>query len=39
MDVEIYTSDPDKVDCLEIQGALEDLGYYVNSVSIVDRGL
>jgi hypothetical protein len=34
MDVEISTSDPDKVDPGRVAGWLKSAGYYVNSVSI-----
>lgn len=38
MDVVINTSDPDSIDTGEIQKAIEDLGYFVLSVTVEDRG-
>jgi len=39
MDIEIHTSDPDLVDGDEIREAIEKLGYFVEWVTVIDRGL
>lgn len=39
MDITIVTSDPDVIDTDEIKRALEDLDYFVNSITVEDRGL
>lgn len=38
MEVVIRTSDPEAVDAVEVKTALEELGYFVLSVTIEDRG-
>lgn len=37
MDVVIFTVDPEEVDADEIHEALEDIGYFVSSVTILTR--
>lgn len=39
MDIVITTSDPDNVNVDEIRRLLEAIGYFVNTIEIVDRGL
>lgn len=39
MDITIVTSDPDVVDADLIYAAVEALGYFVDEVTVVDRGL
>lgn len=38
MDITIVTSDPDVIDTDEIQRMLEELDYFVNSITVVERG-
>lgn len=38
MDITIVTSDPDVIDTDEIQQMLEELDYFVNSITVVERG-
>jgi len=37
MDIFIITSDPESINADEIQEAVEDLGYFVTSITIQDR--
>lgn len=38
MDITITTSDPTSINTQEIEAALENLGYFVASITIIDRG-